>query len=596
MASITDTAPTSNLAGDGPGPDDQERVAAKQRFSRGGLGVLDLTVMTLSVVVMVIFVVLPLLALAYGALQDRSPTSGDTSWSLRAVEQVYGSTQYVGQIINTFEIAIWVTAFAILIGTAMAWAVARTDTPYAGFFELMFLAPMLMSPFVGATAWVALAAPESGFLNAIGWLLFDRPIFNIFSKTGVILVMILYFTPYAYLFSIGTFRGMDPSLEEAARMSGASNVQTMRRITIPLVKPSIAAAGLLIFVLASEMFSIPGLLGRPAGYTNLPYSIYLQIRRSPPDWPVAAALGTILIWIALVGMYFYRRMTKASKRFVTISGKGFRPHTMQIGKLKYVTVAIGLTYALLANILPYSALVLGSFLRFMPGRALNLSHFTLDNYAYVRGQHFASATRNTLLLSVTTPTFIVLLAVILSFIVLRTQIRGRGLIDTIATFPVAVPGIVFGIGVLWAYFLNPLPIYGSLLLIVFAYVGRYLPQGLRITSSALLQIGKDLEDSARIHGANTVQTLRRITLPLLKAPMMYAWILVFMLVVREISAAIVLYGPGTMILSVLIWDLMDYGRVTTAYAVGLLLTIFVLTIVIIVRKVFGIDLTKREGP
>lgn len=594
MANVTVISPTSVLSGDGPEP--EVRVAAKQRFSRGGMGALDLMVMGLSVVVMAIFVVLPLLALAYGALQDVSPTAGNTNWSLRAVQQVYGSTQYVGLIINTFEIALWVTAFALAIGTTMAWAVARTDTPYSGFFEMMFLAPMLMSPFVGATAWVALGAPESGFLNAIFWTLFDGPVFNIFSKTGVILVMILYFTPYAYLFSIGSFRGMDPSLEEAARMTGATNVQTMRRITLPLVKPSIAAAGLLIFVLASEMFSIPGLLGRPAGYTNLPYQIYLQIRRSPPDWPVAAALGTVLVWVALVGMYFYRRMTKASKRFVTISGKGFRPHRMNIGKLKYATVGLGLTYALLANILPYGALVLGSFLSYMPGRDLNRTHFTLDNYTYIGGRHFAQATRNTLILSVTTPTMIVLLAVILAFIVLRTQIRGRGLIDTIATFPVAVPGIVFGIGVLWAYFLNPLPIYGTIFLIVFAYVGRYLPQGLRIASSALLQIHKDLEDSARIHGANTLETLRRITLPLLKAPMLYAWILVFMLVVREISAAIVLYGPGSLILSVLIWDLMDYGRVTTAYAVGLLLTLFVLAIVVIVRKFFGIDLTKRDAP
>lgn len=594
MASVTVISPASIMASGGPEP--EERVATKQRFSRGGLGALDLTVMGLSVVVMSIFVVLPLLALAYGALQDNSPTAGNTNWSLRAVQQVYGSTQYVGKIINTFEIALWVTAFALVIGTMMAWAVARTDTPYSGFFEMMFLAPMLMSPFVGATAWVALAAPESGFLNAIFWALFDGPAFNIFSKTGVILVMILYFTPYAYLFSIGSFRGMDPSLEEAARMTGASNVQTMRRITLPLVKPSIAAAGLLIFVLSSEMFSIPGLLGRPAGYTNLPYEIYLQIRRSPPDWPVAAALGTVLIWVALVGMYFYRRMTKASKRFVTISGKGFRPHRMNIGKLKYATLGLGLTYALLANILPYSALVLGSFLKYMPGRDLNLTHFTMDNYSYIGGRHFAQATRNTLILSIATPTMIVLLAVILAFIVLRTQIRGRGLIDTIATFPVAVPGIVFGIGVLWAYFLNPLPIYGTIFLIVFAYVGRYLPQGLRIASSALLQIHKDLEDSARIHGANTIETVRRITLPLLKAPMLYAWILVFMLVVREISAAIVLYGPGSLILSVLIWDLMDYGRVTTAYAVGLLLTLFVLIIVVIVRKFFGIDLTKRDAP
>lgn len=594
MASVTDIAPTSVSSSDGPEP--EERVAAKQRFSRGGLGALDLAVMGLSVVVMGIFVLLPLFALAFGALQDQSPTAGDTNWSLRAVQQVYGSTQYVGQIINTFEIAVWVTVFALAIGTTMAWAVARTDTPYSGFFEIMFLAPMLMSPFVGATAWVALAAPESGFLNAIFWALFDAPVFNVFSKTGVILVMILYFTPYAYLFSIGTFRGMDPSLEEAARMTGANNVQTLRRITLPLVKPSIAAAGLLIFVLSSEMFSIPGLLGRPAGYTNLPYEIYLQIRRSPPDWPVAAALGTVLVWVALVGMYFYRRMTKASKRFVTISGKGFRPHRMNIGKLKYATLGLGLTYALLANILPYSALILGSFLKYMPGRDLNLTHFTLDNYTYIGGRHFVQATRNTLVLSVTTPTMIVLLAVILAFIVLRTQIRGRGLIDTIATFPVAVPGIVFGIGVLWAYFLNPLPIYGTIFLIVFAYVGRYLPQGLRIASSALLQIHKDLEDSARIHGANTIQTLRRITLPLLKAPMLYAWILVFMLVVREISAAIVLYGPGSLILSVLIWDLMDFGRVTTAYAVGLLLTLFVLIIVLIVRRFFGIDLTKRDAP
>ena len=565
------------------------------RRSWRGVGMLDLSVMIVSIIIMIIFVVVPLLALAYGALQDVSPTQGDTNWSLRSLSTVYATATFLPLILNTFEIAVWVTVLSVCIGTVMAWTVARTDTPLRGFLEIMSLAPLLLSPFVGATAWIALAAPQSGILNAVLWPLTDGPVFNIFSKTGVIFVMTLYFTPYAYLFSIGSFRGMDPSLEEAARMSGASNLQTMRRITFPLVMPSIAASAMLIFVLASEMFSIPGLIGRPADFTNLPYAIYVQIRSSPPDWPMAAALGTVLIWIALVGMYLYRRLTRASQRFVTISGKGYRPAIIKIGKLKWATLALGLLYAFLANVLPYGALVMGSFLRFIPGRALSLDDFTTANYAGLGGSLFATAAKNTLALSLVTPTLIVVLAVVLSFIVLRTRLPGRGLIDTVGTFPIAVPGIVFGIGVLWAYFLNPLPIYGTILMLAFAYVGRYLPQGLRIAGSSLLQVHKDLEESARVHGANNIQTVTRITLPLLKGPMLYAWILVFMLVVREVSAAIVLYGPESLILSVLIWDLMAAGRVTTAYAVGVIMTALVLVVVLAARYFFGIDMARRGG-
>lgn len=575
-------------------PTTSQRNRHKTGRSFRGVGALDLSVMLVSIVVMFVFVVLPLLALAYGALQDVSPTQGDTNWSLRSLRTVYTTDTFVALIVNTFQIAILVTLLSVAIGTTLAWAVARTDTPFRGFLEIMCLAPLLLSPFVGATAWIALAAPQSGFLNALLWPLTDGPVFNIFSRTGVVFAMTLYFTPYAYLFSVGSFRGMDPSLEEAARMSGASNLQTMRRITFPLVMPSIAASAMLIFVLSSEMFSIPGLIGRPANFTNLPYAIYVQIRASPPDWPMAAALGTVLIWIAMIGMLLYRRMTRASQRFVTISGKGYRPAIIKIGKLRYAMLALGLLYAFLANLLPYTALVVGSLLQYMPGRALSTDLFTLENYSYLTNSLFVEAAKNTLLLSILTPSVIVLLAVILSFIVLRTRLPGRGWIDTVGTFPIAVPGIVFGIGVLWAYFPNPLPVYGSIFMIAFAYIGRYLPQGLRISSSSLLQIHKDLEESARVHGANNIETVRRVTLPLLRGPMLYAWILVFMLVVREISAAIVLYGPDSLIMSVLIWDLMAAGRVTTAYAVGVVMTVLVLIVVLAARYFFGIDMARRS--
>ena len=564
---------------------------------RSGFGLTDLIVIGITLFVLLLLVVMPVAALVYGSFRSQSPTRPGGTFSLDAWRAVYLDGDYYEAIVNTFEISVLVTLLATIIGVVLAWANTRTDMPGKNLLELGVIAPLLVSPFVGATAWMALGQPQAGLINVfIGEPLFGGPIVNIFSPFGVVLVMTLYFVPYVYLVVAGALQAMDPSLEEAAAVAGASIGQTLRRITLPLVVPALASALVLVFVLASEMFSIPGLLGRPAGYTNLAYQIFRSVRVSPPEWPLAAASGTLLMWIAVVGMYVYQRITRVASRYVTVTGKGYRPRLLAVGRLRWALVALNLVYIALAVILPFGALLLGSFMKYKTARGLSWDLFTLENYAFLSQELVRRALINTLILSLTVPTLVVVLAVTLSYIVLRTRLPLRTWIDSLATLPVAIPGIVFGIGLLWAYFPIPLPIYGTVAILAIGYWGRYLPQAIRTTSASLIQVDAALEESARVHGASAVATLRRITVPLLRPAMAYAWLFTFILISREVSMAIVLYRTESVTISTLIWDLLEGGQSPmTAYALGVLQSAIIFGLAIVARALLRVDLLRRRS-
>lgn len=560
-----------------------------------GHSALDLLVMAAAVALVAVVVLVPIVFVLYGSLRSDSPTAAQSTFTLDQWRLVYTTRDYLVPLSNTLQTAAAVTLLSVVFGTFMAWITARTDTPLRSLLDLLIVAPLLLSPFVGAMAWVALAAPRTGFLNGLLALLTGgQPVFNIFSQLGIVWCMFLYYAPYAYMFTAAAMGSMDPSLEDASSILGSGVWSTLRRITLPLMMPAIMAAALLIFVFTAEMFSIPGLLGGPVGYVNIPYGIYRAINSSPPQWPVAATLGTMLLWLTVIGMYLYRKQTAASRRFVTVTPRGYRPRLVKLGRWKHVTFLLCAAYIIVALILPYGALVLGSLLKF-PSQYITPGLLTLRNYDVLFATRTADALKNTLVLSVISATVIVILAVVLNYMILRTRLPGRGIIDTLGTIPVAVPGIVLAIGLVWFYVKVPLPIYGALGILALAYVARHLPDGLRITSSTLIQIDRELEESSRTCGATALQTIVKVTMPLLRPAMLYAWLLTFIVVSREISASIVLWSPGSMVLSVLLWDLMDVGAYGRAYAVAIILTLIILAVVIIAKRLFGVELIRRRS-
>lgn len=543
--------------------------------------------MVSSILVLFWLVAVPFGFLLYGSLRSDSPLAPQSTFTFSNWLKAYTDPHFLKALWVTIEIAGYVIVLAVPVGIVLAWIIARTDTPMRGILEPLIISPLLIPPLVGAMAWQALGAPNSGLLNII----VGTPLINIFSKSGVIWVMFLFLVPYAYLFTAGPLRSMDPAMEEASRISGGGTFVTLRRISLPLLAPAIMSASLMVFILSAEMFSIPGLLGRPANYVNIPYLIYATTEVTPPQWPVAAAAGTLLLWISIPGVILYRYISRLSERYVTITGRGYVPKPIRLGKWKYVMLGIVGSYIITAVLLPYSMLILASFMKYTTPN-ISRDTFTLSNYNILADPWIFESLLNTMLVVSVTPALIIGLAAVLSYFSVRTRLPGRGIVDNLATIPVAIPGIVLAVALLWTYFRIKLPIYGSILIIIIAYVTRYLPYGHRTFGSSYLQIHKELEEASRVAGASMGRTLLRITIPLLKPSLIYVWILLFIIIFREVGAAIILGGPNSMVLSVLLWDFITAGKPNIAYALGIVQSIVILGVILLVRKILRMDITK----
>ena len=419
--------------------------------------------------------------------------------------------------------------------------------------------PIFLSPFAGGVAWVLLGSERSGLINGFltNWFGEGAGIVNVMSFPGLVFVMVLSFAPLAYLFTLGPMLNMDGSLEEASRVGGASVFHTMRKITLPIVLPGVLSAALMVFVLAAEMFSIPGIIGTAAGYRTLPFFIYENTTASPPNWGGAAAAGLLLLLIMLVGTLLQARATKASARFVTISGKGARPVTLKLGKWRWFVFLIPAVYVFLGVILPAAALLLTTFLRYYtPDLTWDL--FTLNNWEItLSSTRFQIAIQNTIMVGAATPTVAVIIAFAMSYIRNRTTVAFRSAIETVGMLPVAIPGIVFGVGVLWAYVGSP--VYGTVFLLLIAYCARFLPHALRVISAGIVQVDKGLEEASRIAGAGVMKTMRSITVPILKPTVMSAWLLLLIYCMRELNVAIMVYTSNSVVVPVLMWNEMAAG-------------------------------------
>ena len=549
----------------------------------------------LAVAMSLVLVGLPLGAILYGAFQTGTPyDAAPGGFTFDNVLTVVRDPSLQRSLGFTFVISALVAFFSVLFGGVLAWLVARTNLPTKQLLENLVTLTNYVPPFVGAVAWIALAAPASGFLNiAWRWLTGSRePLLSIFSFWGIVWTMTLFYIPYGFLYCVGSFRSIDPSLEEAAAVHGGRQWTILRTVTFPLARPALTSAFILIFVLSAEMFSIPGLLGGPVQIHTLPYRILLAVQVYPPRWPVAMACSLILLVTACFGLYLYRRSVREEHRYVTVTGKGYRPRQVDLGRWRWLGAAFGWTYVVLGIVLPFGAILLGSFLPFFTP-VLRADMLTLANWHAVWREGLTwVALRNTTVLSVLAPTAVVLLAALLSYLIVRGKISGRGALDYVLTLPVAIPGIVFGIGMIWVYVKTP--IYGTLAIILLAFITKFLPQGMRNMSVGLLQIHPELEESSRVHGVDQLRTLWRITLPLLQPTILATWILVFVSAVRELSASVMLYTAKSTTFSVLIWDYLAGGTYQQASVLSVMQVGVVVLLVVVARRVMRFGLARQQ--
>ncbi|HXS30657.1 MAG TPA: iron ABC transporter permease, partial [Steroidobacteraceae bacterium] len=434
-------------------------------------------------------------------------------------------------------------------------------------------------PILTATAWAMLGNAQVGTINiAWRWLASsDTTLIDVYSYGGVVWHMMQYSTPFIFLFVVDAFRAMDPALEESSRMSGASRWQTFWRITFGLMLPVITSAFILSFIRGVESFESAVFFGTPVGIKVLTTQIFDMItQRAQPDYQGATAMGFATMALMFLLLVVQSRLLRG-RSFTTVTGKAYAPNVTRLGRLRWLTFAICVLFFALTVALPVGQLLLSSFFQFFGFYQLDM--LTLDHYRTVwQSREFWNAFGNTMLLGFLGATATMVLGGIVAYITTRTTWRGRRLIDILAWLPWMMPGMVLGIGFLWGFATLPhaIPIYGTLWALLLAYIALGTPVAVRVTSGAFAQIARDIEECSRVHGANWWQTMGRILVALAWPAFAVGWVLIFFGIMRELSASILLYAPGTEVLSVVMLRLWNGGKPETVSVIGLVMLVMVL--------------------
>jgi iron(III) transport system permease protein len=428
------------------------------------------------------------------------------------------------------------------------------------------------------------------------WFDTDYVFFNIYSMGGMIWVDGLHYSSMAFLIMTAAFRSMDPSLEESAMMSGASVPQIAWHITLKLTWPAIFATLLILFVRSIESFEVPALLGLPVGIQVFTSSIYQAIHSYPSKIGLASSYAVTLLFITAIGIYFQTKLSSKGGKYSTVTGKGFRPRAMDLGRWRYLTGAIFLLYFSFIVVLPFLVLLWSSLQKFYSVPSMQaLRTLTFDAYHFiVTYPTLISAVGNSLMLAVGSATTVMLLTSIICWIVVKTKLPGRFLLDSMASMPMVFPGLVLGLSLMVFYLYFDVGVYGTIWIMFIAYVTRFMPYGLRYNTTSMMQIHKELEESAAMSGASWGTTFWRIVLPLLKPGLMAGWIYVVIVSVRELSTSILLYSPGTEVISVLIWELWENGQYVELSALGVMFIVALFALVMAAQwlgKKFGV----KEG-
>jgi iron(III) transport system permease protein len=514
--------------------------------------------------------------------------------SLAAVRDVYLRAEYWEYLASTLLLAGLVTLLSVVAGVLFAFLVGRTDLKHKAFWDTSITLPLYLSPFTGLMAWIALGSEKTGFLNGLytglasAFTSEPRALINIWTYGGVVFVMFLFFCPFVYLFTVGSLRAMNGALEEAARSCGASPLQTLVKITLPICSPSIFAAGLLVFVLASETYTIPGIIGSHAGFTVLPWKIFEDSVAAPVHRAHAAAGGTMLLFVTVAGVWLQRRLTRVAERFVTIAGKSTQTPPIALGRWRGVALALIVAYVLAADVLPFGALLISSLMKYSSG-TLTANIFTTQHYeVFFSTQNMLIALWNTVFLAALAGIFCVLMGFFISISELRSPNAATELLAFLSILPVAVPGLVYGLGLVWTWLKTPL--YGSIWILLIAYVAKFVPYGVAVSRTALLQMHPELEESARVHGAGPIRAVAEITMPILKPALMAILFFVMLMSIKELSASVMLYSQDSLVLSVMTWHYMDAGDYQFAAAIGIVQTLIMIGLVVMVRALFAVRL------
>jgi iron(III) transport system permease protein len=508
--------------------------------------------------------------------------------SLKSYQKVFSYPSYYRALLNSVWISCATAAMCMLFGTVLAFLVVRTDLPAKNTLRSLIVLPYALPSFFAAIAWIQLLGPQ-GYLARVFLQVFEAATvpWNIYSAGGIVFVLTVHYFILVFITVAGALERMDASLEEAARASGAGTYQIMRQITLPLVVPAIVAGGLLAFIGALANFGIPALLGMRARFFVLTTSIYYAL--AIPDFGLATALSSMLVLVALATMALQFGMQRGESRFTVISGKAVHPSELRLRSFRYPLFFTTLIFVAFISILPILSMVLTALMRYW-GAPLNAANITLDNFTYVlRFEAARRAVMNSFILAAVAATVAMFVGTVISYLHVKAKLRGSRVLDFVATIPYAVPHTVIAIAMILAWAKPPLSLYGTLWIIMVAYLAVYLPFAVRTTNSTLQQVHESLEEAAKASGAKLLPRLRDIILPLARPGMIAGWILVFMPALRELTVSILLYAYHTETIGVVVYNLQDAGyREIAAALASLVMGLLILGNVILRRLTGGI--------
>ena len=547
-------------------------------------------ILFLSIAILVIVVAVPVLLILFNAFW----VNGE--FNLRDVVNIIMEPETYKALTNSLIIASGTTIGSTIVGTFFAWLVTRTDLPYKAFMKSMFLVPFMLPSFIGALAWKMLLSPNAGFINKffMNNFGFEGPIFNIYSYLGIVLVEVMYLFPFVFIQVCGALERMDPTLEESARISGAGLFTITRKITIPLVLPSILSGALLIMLYSMAHFGTVAVLGIENGIFNIPTLIYQRIHQSAGSFEsirTGTVLATVLVITAAFIIWLQGKILSKG-HYQIIGGKSFRPMELKLRALRVPLLIICLAYIAFTIVLPTAVIFLVGGLKTY-GLAFTPENLSLDNYKFILFDYKVTkdAIWNSVSLGLSAALITMFAGVMISYVIVKMKVRGKGILEFLGMLPFSVPGSVIALGVILAWSGQfGINLYNTVWIILVAYIARYMGFSLKANSAALEQVHDSLVEAARSCGATMWQTLKDIVIPLVRPGMLASFFLIFLPSLRELTVSIMLYAPTTRTIGVAIYTLNEDGEtVVSAALAGIAL------ILIIVGQTLINRFTRKAG-
>jgi iron(III) transport system permease protein len=532
---------------------------------------------------------LPVLMVILMSLRTGFPGE-DVPFTLENFTTVYLTPRTYEVLLNTVFFAISSVAITLLITVPLVWVLMRTDIPFKKTIYVLLTIGILIPVFLRTIAWILLLSPRIGLVNK--WLqgifALNEPPFNLYSLAGMAFVQGISFVPGAFFMLAAAYRSMDPSLEEAAYTSGVGKLRTFLKINIPITWPAIAAVMVYLFMTAIAVFEVPAIIGLPARIHVLSSLIFTSTTPSTglPDYGMAGAYGAIMLALGLALAFMYVRLVKQGKKYTVITGRGYRPREIALGRWKWAALAFVFFYLSIEVFVPFAVLLWASLLPYLQlPSAEALSSLTLKHYLEIPIHVGPRPFINTLILMFLVPTITMILSVLVSWIVIRTQVSFRGFLDTLVFIPHAVPGILMAVGLayLGLAYRDYFPLYGTVAIIVLAHTINWIAYGTRTTNSVMIQVHRELEEAGRVAGASAPRVLGKIILPLIAAGVLNSWIWIGMLSYREVTMSLTLMTRSNVVISTVVWQFWGSGWVPQVSALGVILILFATIVVGTVR-------------